>query len=213
MELNPGDVYGRHWYAHYLEVVGELPRAHTEMRKIADLDPVSEMYIADLAIEYYFMHQPHKVVEMSRAWSRSTTDPLSWSALALAYEQLGEKGESAKTAERAVSSDDSGFTSGYMALLLARLGNRERAQELLQQLRRRAQTEYIPPFALAMASFGLGDETSAYEHLRDAYEQRSPNIVLILLTDPQFDRYRSDPRFVALAQRYGVPIKAGGSPR
>ncbi len=98
-----------------------------------------------------------------------------------------------------------------MAMPLARLGKRERAKELLRELKQRAGTEYVPPMALAMASFGAGDQTSAYEYLRQAYEQRSPSIVLILLLDPQFEPYRSDPRFIALARRYGVPIKPGGS--
>jgi TolB-like protein/tetratricopeptide (TPR) repeat protein len=210
MELNPGDTFGRHIYAHYLEITGQMPRAHAEMRKIMELDPMSTMYTADVACEYYFLHQPEKVVELSRRWKgMDSMDSLGWIMLALAYEDLGRKKESVELAERVLASDDSANTSGYVGMLMGRLGQTARAREILASLKHRSTTEYVPPFALAMVSFGLGDNAQAFAYLKQAYEQRSPLIMLEVLLDPQFDRYRDDPRYLGLARHFNVPVKAG----
>jgi eukaryotic-like serine/threonine-protein kinase len=210
LELNPGDIFGRHIHAHYLEITGQMPQAHAEMRKIMELDPVSTMYTADVASEYYFMHQPEKVVELSRRWTgMDSMDSLGWIMLALAYEDLGKKKESVELVERVLAGDDSANTSGYAGMLLGRLGQTARAKEILANLKRRSTTEYVPPFALAMVSFGLGDDAQAFTYLKQAYEQHSPMIMFELLLDPQFDRYRSDPRYLELARHYNVPVKAG----
>ena len=210
MELNPGDIFGRHIYAHYLEVTGQMPRAHAEMRKIMELDPMSTMYTVDVACEYYFMHQPEKVVELSRRWTgMDSMDSLGWIMLALAYEDLGRKKESVELAERVLASDASANTSGYVGMLLGRLGQTTRAREILANLKRRSTNEYVPPFALAMVSFGLEDDARAFTYLKQSYEQHSPMIMFEVLLDPQFDRYRNDPRYLELARRYNVPVKAG----
>jgi hypothetical protein len=156
------------------------------------------------------MHQPEKVVELSRRWTgMDSMDSLGWIMLALAYEDLGRKKESVELGERVLAGDDSANTSGYAGMLLDRLGQTARTKEILANLKRRSTTEYVPPFALAMVSFGLGDDSQAFTYLKQAYEQRSPMIMFEMLLDPQFDRYRSDPRYLELARHYNVPVKAG----
>ncbi len=210
MDLSPSDVFSRHFYAHYLEVTASMQRANTEMKKVVALDPLSNMYTADLALEYYFLHQPEKVVEMSKSWAGpNSAEPLAWIALALAYEQMGKNKEAEEIAQRLLANDDSAATLGYVGAILGRVGKREQARKILADLKRRSTAAYVPPFALAMVYFGMGDEAHAYEYLRQSYEQRSSSIVLILLVDPQFDRYRSEPQFMQLARDHGIPVKAG----
>ncbi len=212
MELNPGDVFGRHFYAHYLEMTAPMERANAEMRKVAASDPLSNMYTADLVLEYYALHRPEKILEMSKQWTNpNSIEPLAWIGLALAYEQMGNATKSIEIAQQVLAGDDSAMSVGYVGGLLGRLGKREQAQRIIVDLKRRSTVTYVPPFALAMVFFGIGDEAHAYEYLRQAYQQRSPSIVLVLLEDPQFDRFRTDPRFTELARRYGLPIKAGNS--
>jgi serine/threonine protein kinase len=208
MELNPGDVFGRHWHAHYLEAIGELAKANAEMLKIVELDPLSKMYTSDLLYEFYFMRQPEKVVQMAKSW----TGPQSigaegWFTLALAYEQLGRRAEAVETAEKGLASDDSSFTKGYIGAILGRQGKRAEAEKILADLKHRSATGYAPGISLAIVCFGLGDNDQGFHYLERAYEERAFEVVLLLPLDPQFDHLRNDPRYVQLLRRYNLPLK------
>jgi hypothetical protein len=51
---------------------------------------------------------------------------------------------------------------------------------------------------------GLGENDPAFDWLQRAYEDRSAWLVN-LKVDPFFDPIRSDPKFVDLARRVGLP--------
>lgn len=214
MELNPGDVFGRHWHAHYLEVVGELAKANAEMLKIVELDPLSKMYTTDLAYEFYDMRQPEKVVQMAKAW----TGPQSigaegWAVLALANEQLGRRAEAVETAERGLASDDSSYTKGFCGAVLGRQGKRAEAEKILADLKHRSATGYVPGVSLAILCFGLDDNDQGFHYLERAYEERAAEVVMGLPFDPQYDHLRNDPRYAQLLRRYNLPLKPQESSR
>jgi serine/threonine-protein kinase len=208
MELNPGDVFGRHWHAHYLEAVGELARAHAEMLKIVELDPLAKMYTSDLAAEFYLMRQYEKVVQMAKAWTGpQSIGPEGWNTLALAYEQLGRRAEALETAERGLASDDSNYSKSFNGAVLARQGKRAEAEKILADLKHRSATRYVPGISLAILCFGLGDNDQGVHYLERAYEERAIEVALLLPLDPQFDHLRNDPRYAQLLHRYNLPLK------
>jgi len=53
----------------------------------------------------------------------------------------------------------------------------------------------------------LGDKDSAFKYLDHAYQLHHPDL-LSLNEDPELDSLRSDPRFLALRRRVGLPVKA-----
>jgi len=75
---------------------------------------------------------------------------------------------------------------------------------LLEELKRRRRTGYVPAAALILAYLGLGEYDQAFLWLQEAYKEQS-NILQFLKVHPFFDPVRDDPRFKDLLRRIGLP--------
>jgi Flp pilus assembly protein TadD len=87
--------------------------------------------------------------------------------------------------------------TGYV---LALSGERERARDLLEELRRQSMERYVPPYNLAVVHHGLGEREEALAWLERAYEDRDVLLTFVAVA-PQWDTLRSDQRFVGLLKR------------
>ncbi len=92
---------------------------------------------------------------------------------------------------------------GTLGGAYARAGRRGEARKLLEELIARSREQYVPPHAFVHIYAALGDREKVFEWLEKSYQERS-NSLLWLGTDPQFDPYRSDPRFENLLRRVGL---------
>jgi TolB-like protein len=208
--ISPGDTFARHWLAHNLEITGRLPQAHEEMRRIFELDPLSPIYITDLALEYYYMRRPEEVVQMSQTWAASTEGSVyPWLVLAKAQQQMGQRDRNLATIEQVCRRDDSPYMRGWAAWLFARLGRPERTRATIEDLQARALREYVPSYALALAFLGLGERDQALRHLDAAERERSVPILFEIGLHPAFDALRDDPRYRDLLRRLNLQ---GASP-
>jgi pentatricopeptide repeat protein len=85
----------------------------------------------------------------------------------------------------------------------AHAGRRADALRLLEELKKRNQSGYVPTAALVNAYLGLGDNEQAFAWLEKAYNEQS-NLLGLLKVHPHFDPLRGDPRFVDLVRRVGL---------
>jgi len=94
----------------------------------------------------------------------------------------------------------------YLAMLgnaLGRAGDKNRVEEILEELqRRRASGEFIPSMHLAFPLAALGDHEGALSALERAREERNA-YVWGLMYLPDFKPLRNSPRWRALAERLG----------
>ncbi|MGA7990640.1 MAG: protein kinase [Thermoanaerobaculia bacterium] len=202
IELNPGEDFSRHWYAHYLEKVQRFEEANAELRRVVELDPLSPMYTGDLALQYYFMRQPEKVVEIAlKNKSPGSVSPWEVIALALAYEMLGRREESLATIGKVTATDP--IYRGFAGALLARQGRRAEAERILAEMR--AQKGYVPSFQLALVHLGLGQTDETFRYLEMAYADRSSALYDWILIDPQWSVVHDDPRYKDLLRRLRLP--------
>jgi len=65
------------------------------------------------------------------------------------------------------------------------------------------QGHYVPPTTIALVYNGLKDENDALGSLDKACEERDVRLTL-LKVDPNWDSFRSNPRFVAILKRIGL---------
>ena len=79
-------------------------------------------------------------------------------------------------------------------------GDRAKAQQVLQKLKKMAQSRYVSPADLAIVEFGLGNKDQGFARLEEAYQDHS-GFLVTLRTEPLLDPWRSDPRFVDLLRR------------
>jgi hypothetical protein len=80
----------------------------------------------------------------------------------------------------------------------------ERARAALRELQELAKRKYVQPYSIAMIYTGLGEKDQALAWLEKAYDDRSSYMVY-LKVEPIFDSLHSDPRFVDLIRRVGLP--------
>ena len=81
-------------------------------------------------------------------------------------------------------------------------GDTDLARNILGELKTLSQQRYVSPFDIAIVYAGLGDWTSAFQWLEEAYQQRVFRIIELLM--PMFDSVRSDPRWLDLVRRIGL---------
>ena len=93
-------------------------------------------------------------------------------------------------------------TTRPLALLgsqLARIGQREEAREILNQLLALAKSRYVSPSSIAAVYAALGDVEPALDALDQAFLTR--HATDFLKDDPRLASLRREPRFVALMHK------------
>jgi len=88
--------------------------------------------------------------------------------------------------------------------LYAKMGRRDDARRVADNLTRISTQEYVDPFGVAILYTGLGDKDQAFTWLEKAYQDRSAMMVQ-LKVEAIFDPLRSDPRFQNLLRRMNFP--------
>jgi len=204
LELNPSYATAHQWYASHLIVLGKNDEAIAEMRRAASLDPLSLIISADLADFLIIAHSYDESILVSR--KAIELDP----GFALAHDQLGQAYLQKHMHAEAVAELRKGVQlSGGSPAIIANLarayvasGHRNEAVKLLAALKERSGAGDSHASEIAMISVALGDADQAMSWLERSYEERfNPSI----LRRPGFDPLRSDPRFVDLLRRIGLP--------
>lgn len=90
--------------------------------------------------------------------------------------------------------------------MYARAGRRADALRLLNELKKRAEKQYVPASALASVFIGLGEKEQALQLLEKAYEDRDVFLVW-LKVNWIYDPLRGDPRFRELLRRMNFPLR------
>jgi eukaryotic-like serine/threonine-protein kinase len=194
-----------HWYADYLAGRGRLDEALHEMRRAAELDPLSRIIGNEVGWILCLMHRPDEALVQGESMRR--LDPNfahTYFILGLAQIQKGQGREAVVSLQRAI--DLSGFYSHISAALArayAVAGDTAAAVDVLRDMERRSTNQYVAPFAFAVAHTALGHKTEAFKWLHKGIDQRD----LFLpenFFDPLLDPLRSDPRYVEILPRMGL---------
>ncbi len=122
--------------------------------------------------------------------------------LALSLEQKGALAEAIAGLESAVSLSGAPHYRAMLGRAYALTGQRTKALTILDELMALSRQTYVSPFDLAVLHLGLGDQTSLFDYLEEAFRQRVWRI--IELTTPLFDCLHSHPRWIDLSQRIGL---------
>jgi dTDP-4-dehydrorhamnose 3,5-epimerase-like enzyme len=99
-----------------------------------------------------------------------------------------------------------GWGKGYIALIHARAGEREKAEYILQELLEQKKSEFVSSLNFILGYAGLGDIDKVYYWLEKMYEERDPILPQIRRFWLTFDKsIPDDPRFQAILRKMGLP--------
>jgi TolB-like protein/DNA-binding winged helix-turn-helix (wHTH) protein/Flp pilus assembly protein TadD len=205
---DPGFALADRYLGHVLSQEGQHAEAAQVMRRACELDPLYAMnHAISSQVAYQARDYPLAVAHARRAL---LVNPGFW----IGHVMLGQGHEAMDEPELALESFDSAarFSQGnskalsFRGYLLARLGRKEEAREVLRALQARAGERYVPPYAMALVHLGLGEREAALARLEEAYQARDIHLVF-LPVDAKWDTYRTEPRFRSLLARCGFTVR------
>ena len=89
---------------------------------------------------------------------------------------------------------------GFEGYALAKLGRKDEAQVLLNNLLKRSAEHFVSDSHFAMIYNGLGEREKTLEWLEKGCQQRDPKMTF-LKVEPKWNNLRSEPRFIELMKQ------------
>jgi TolB-like protein/DNA-binding winged helix-turn-helix (wHTH) protein/Flp pilus assembly protein TadD len=204
VELNPGSAMLHHNYGLYLNVVKRPDEAIEESKKARELDPLSLAINTDLGLAYQYARKYDYAIEVYRkSLELDPTFDMTHYYLGEAYMMKGLYADALAEFQKTTGmSHGQPYHLTDLGLAYAYSGKTDEAYKTLDQLTKLSKREYVSPYYIANVDAALGEKEKAFFWLEQAYKERAPNLVDLLI-DPAFDPLRADPRFADLLQRVG----------
>jgi TolB-like protein/DNA-binding winged helix-turn-helix (wHTH) protein/Tfp pilus assembly protein PilF len=203
LELNPGYANAHHWYGYYLLLSGRVTEGEAEMRRALELDPLSPIINANIGMCFYVARRHDAAIaHWEKALEMHRNHPVLHDYMTTAYAAKGLYREALAEQQKSVALSGTGpWEMAIRAYIQGRMGRTQEARTLVSQLLSRKDA---PPYFVALAYVGLGDNDKAFDWLDKALQERSGPFNEVN-ADPLFDPLRTDPRFPALLRRMGLP--------
>jgi len=189
----------------WLVTQGRTEEAVTSCRRARELDPLAVSGSELAWMLFYARRYDDAVQELRSVLAVEPDDAYALWILGFVLIANHHPEEAVPVLEKGVSaSDRSPAIVGLLVHAYAQAGRRADALRLLEELKRRKQTGYVPAAAFVKAYLGLGEYDQAFFWLEEAYKEQS-NLLQFLKVHPIFDPIRDDPRFADLVRRVGLP--------
>lgn len=198
LDLSPGYGTAHHWYALHLAKLGRFDEALSEIRRAAELDPLSPIISTNVG----WLHYLARDYEASAKRLEGTIErhPDFYYAHLLLGSTYAEQGRIPEALAATRRGTDLAALPG-VDLWLARVDALAgRSDEALRMIEERPRGD---PTRIALVFLALDEDEQALEVLEQAFEVRSP-FLNELSVDPRYDPIRSDPRFEAMLRRLGL---------
>jgi len=204
LELSPNNAQAHSAFAFWLVSQGRTDEAVTSLRRARELDPLAVSGSELAWMLFYARRYDDAVQELRSVLAVTPDDAYALWILGFALIANHHPEEAVPVLEKGVSaSEHSPAIMGLLVHAYAKAGRRADALRMLEDLKRRKQTGYVPAAAFLPAYLGLGEYDRAFFWLEEAYKEQS-NILQFLKVHPIFDPIRGDPRFVDLVHRVGL---------
>ena len=203
-ELNPNLPSAHRSYTSLLLIEGRFDEALLEARKALELDPLDPRNNLGVAACYYAMGDYDKMIDYVE--KTVEIDPYhSFGRLSLIWAHAGkrdfDRAESAWEKWAALVPETRALEA--RASLHAVAGEKAKAVQLLDRVLSARDTEGFNPAWLPGIYALLGDEEKMFECLEGLLQEHN-SIVADLNWDPDFTKYRSNPRMLAILRRLGL---------
>ncbi|HEX8140696.1 MAG TPA: protein kinase [Pyrinomonadaceae bacterium] len=205
LELNANFPGAHEAYSYLLSAQGRFREGVREIRRAAEINPLSPMDATMVAWNLYQARQYDQVIaEAQKVFEIDPGFGVAYVPLSAAYERKGMIEEAIEAARKAAALMPGAVVPLWvLGHALAQSGQREEARRVLAEMDELARVRYVSAYHRAVIQAGLDEPEEAFACLEKAYEDRDPWMIW-LGTEPKFDDLRSDPRFKDLLNGVGL---------
>jgi len=206
ISLNPSLESAHSMYALYLYIQGRFDEAITEIKLAQQLNPLNaDPYGWAGIINLSAGRHDEAMEQVQKAMEINPNSPVVLFLAGYVWAIKGMYQEAIDALKKSYELSGRTFQWAHCGLgaIYAMAGQKDKAEEVLQELLRDRKSGYVPCLSLANNYHGLGNEEKALEWLENAYEE---NDVLMLFVNvfPGFDFFRSHPRAKALLKKMNL---------
>jgi serine/threonine-protein kinase len=207
MEHDPKYPTAHHWYAvNWLVPMRRFEDAEREIRLAQESDPLSPAIQASLGLVHcYAGNMVDAVAELESTLEADSSFAMAHFFLGQTYLQMSQVDNALAALGNAsrLSPGSAEFRAG-LGHAWAEAGDRDRAGQILHELKERRQEKYVSAVLIAEVSAGLGEIAEALSWLEEARRERAPELSWIGMRSA-FRRLHSHPAFVELIAAIGLP--------
>jgi eukaryotic-like serine/threonine-protein kinase len=190
----------------FLYPLGRVEQALAEIRRALELDPLDPFFHSLSGHLLYSLRQfEPAIAQLQHAVDLDPTFSFSYWFLSITFAQNRQLEEAIAAAEKANRfSGGNALTLGTLGSLYGRAGRTAEARQLLEELKARRRSTYVPASALAIVHRGLGERQESLEWIAKGIEERDPIIVTALKPSPTYDSVRPQPAYQNLLRKMNL---------
>ena len=205
IEINPNNAYAHYLYSLYLMGLGRLDEAEAYIQRALALDPLHHIINMLAAVLLLYTRQYERAIEgFERALELHPTFGMTHVHMGRALCLKKMHREAVSAAQKGIEfSGGAPLAKGVYGYILAMSGDKEKAEQVLFELKEQAKLGFVPAFSVTLIYVGLGDKENAFDWFEKAIEQRDPALFHIK-SSPEADILRTDPRYKALLKKMNL---------
>jgi Tfp pilus assembly protein PilF len=208
IELNPNYATAHHWYGEFLLDMGRIEEGTFEIRRAQELDPLSLIINAIVGITYMIKGEDDLAIEQyKKTLEMDSNFPRAYAYLAKSYENKRLFDEAITAQQKYFLLN--GTPPDVVEKEIAEWRNSLKANGEEGYWRKYIEILEKSPSAPAFTTIAtlyiqIGEKEKAFSLLDEAYRKREVEILQIK-KDPAWKSMLSDPRFIELEKRIGLP--------
>lgn len=206
LELNPNYAPAHQWLAEHLATMKRFDEATAEIKRALELDPMSVIMnriYADILMDQRRFDEALEQYQKTKELDPNFPTTLYF--LGRAYEAKGMYDQA--VAQYAIAGRVTGLPPEILEdanEVYEKSGWKAYLQKSLDHILALPPSRRFPPFVIATQHARLGQQEEALAWLQRAYEERDFRVRHVSVMF-EFDGMRSDPRFVELVRKLGLP--------
>jgi len=204
--LNANSSESHRAYGILLSQLGRHAEAIIEGERARELDPLALITRTNEALFFYYSGQFAEAEEKLKA--ALELEPNFWVALlsiAKVYVAQGKHQQAIEVLTKARKfSGGSAQPLSMLGYAFASMGDRVRAEAILEELNKLSAERHVPPYNFALVYNGLNDDDNTFHWLERSYESRDVMLAAFIKADPVWARLQDDNRFKSLLGRMNL---------
>ena len=205
IELNPSYSHAHIWKGIYLALMRRSEEGLEELQRAEELDPLSPLVKLNVGVLlFYTRRYDEAIAKLEDARELEERDEMVYLLSGWSYTAMSMHEEAINALMKGLALGDYADILGGLGYAYAMAGKRKEALETLERLSNLGEKALNPFTNAAIVKVGLGEIDQAIDLMEKALANREEWLVLTC-ESPIFDTIRTDPHFVDIIQRIGLP--------